>query len=43
MLEGRGKEALSRILDGLVAYTGNHFAFEESIMRQRGYSALAEH
>jgi hemerythrin-like metal-binding protein len=43
MLEGRGKEALSRILDDLVAYTEKHFAFEESIMRQRGYSALAEH
>jgi hemerythrin-like metal-binding protein len=43
MLEGHAKQALSRILDELVDYTEQHFAFEESMLRQRGYSALAAH
>ena len=43
MLEGRGKEELSRILDELIDYTEQHFAFEESMFRQLGYSRLVEH
>ena len=43
MLEGRAKAALSRIVDELVEYTVQHFAFEESMLLQHGYSALAEH
>lgn len=43
MLEGRAKEAMSRIVDELVDYTVQHFAFEESMLRQHGYTALAEH
>jgi hemerythrin len=43
MLEGRAKQALSHIVDELVDYTIQHFAFEESMMRQLGYSALREH
>jgi len=43
MLEGRAKEAMSHIVDELVDYTVLHFAFEESMLRQYGYSALAQH
>ena len=43
MLEGRAKEAMSHIVDELVDYTVQHFAFEESMLRQYGYSALAQH
>jgi hemerythrin-like metal-binding protein len=43
MLEGRAKQTLSHIVDELVDYTGQHFAYEESMLRQNGYSALAEH
>jgi hemerythrin-like metal-binding protein len=43
MLEGRAKEAMAGIVDELVDYTVQHFAFEESMLRQHGYSGLAEH
>ena len=43
MLARRAKKALFSIVDELVDYTLQHFAFEESMMRQRGYSALLEH
>jgi hemerythrin-like metal-binding protein len=43
MLEGRAKSAMSHIVDELVDYTAQHFAFEESMMLQRGYSGLAQH
>jgi hemerythrin-like metal-binding protein len=43
MLEGRAKQAMFHIVDELVDYTVQHFAFEESMLRQRAYPALAEH
>jgi len=43
MSTGRGKTALSRILDRLVQYTATHFAHEERLMRLHGYPDLAAH
>ena len=43
MLQGDGGSALGRILDDLVRYTTGHFAYEESMLQQRGYSGLASH
>jgi hemerythrin len=43
MLEGNGNQALGGILDDLVRYTESHFVYEESMLRQRGYSGLAGH
>ena len=43
MLACRAKQVLYPIVDELVDYTLQHFAFEESMMRQLGYSALLEH
>jgi len=43
MAAGKGKHALGAILDELVRYTESHFAFEESVLRQRQYSNLAAH
>ena len=40
---GRGKEALGKTLDGLVAYTGNHFQHEERLFVQTGYPAAVAH
>ena len=41
--EGRGKAAISAILDRLVRYTGMHFETEEKLMTESGYLDLAEH
>jgi len=30
-------------VDDLIEYTEQHFVYEESMLRQRGYSALVEH
>lgn len=43
MMEGHGKSVLSGILDDLIRYTQSHFAFEEGMLRKRGYSQLAAH
>jgi hemerythrin-like metal-binding protein len=43
MSEGRAKQAMSRIMDELIDYTERHFAYEESMLRQNRYSALADH
>jgi len=43
MAAGRGKSALSRILDRLVQYTVVHFAHEERLMRLHDYPDLAAH
>jgi hemerythrin-like metal-binding protein len=39
----RGTEALGRILEGVVDYTKNHFAYEEKLMREHGYPQFQEH
>ncbi len=43
MSEGRGREVLGAILDGLVQYTATHFADEERLMAQHGYPELSAH
>ncbi len=40
---GQGTERLGRVLDGLVRYTGSHFAHEEELFAQTGYPAAAQH
>jgi hemerythrin len=43
MTEGNGSAALGDILDKLVRYAQSHFAYEESMLQQRGYSAIVAH
>jgi hemerythrin-like metal-binding protein len=43
MQAGQGREALGRILDGLVRYTKEHFVREEKFFAQSGYPATAPH
>jgi hemerythrin-like metal-binding protein len=43
MMEGNGKPALTHILSELVRYAENHFAYEETMLQQRGYSGLTGH
>ena len=43
MLEGKGKDALSRIINGLTDYTKTHFATEEKYFQQFGYPEAAGH
>ena len=40
---GHGKEALGKILDGLIAYTAGHFQHEERLFTQTAYPAAAAH
>jgi len=41
--DGEGKERLGDILGSLLAYTDNHFAAEEKLMRKHGYPGYNEH
>ena len=43
MLEGRGKEAVGHILDGLVSYTQYHIGAEEHLLDQHGYPESPAH
>jgi hemerythrin len=43
MLQGNGAQTLGNILDDLVRYATGHFAYEESMLQQRGYPELAAH
>jgi hemerythrin-like metal-binding protein len=43
MAAGRGKSAVSHILDRLAQYTQVHFAHEERLMRLHSYPDLASH
>jgi hemerythrin len=43
MRQGNGNAALARILGELVRYAQSHFAYEEAMLQQRGYRALAAH
>jgi len=43
MKEGKGKEALGDVLDGLLWYTKVHFKNEEEELRLRNYEHLIEH
>ena len=41
--EGKGKEALDSILNGLVQYTKKHFTTEESLLKLYKYPGYDEH
>lgn len=43
MKEGKGKQALSRILNELIVYTANHFKTEEELFRQYKYPDSEAH
>jgi hemerythrin len=43
MLQGKGREAIGKTLNGLVDYTKTHFAYEQGLMAAQGYPAAAQH
>ena len=43
MLQGKGREAMGKVLGGLIDYTKTHFAFEERLMTTHSYPASALH
>ncbi len=43
MYQGHGRDALGKVLDGLIRYTARHFAAEEELMRRHGYGAFESH
>lgn len=43
MRQGKGKDVLGPILDGLIGYTKSHFATEERLLEQNGYSDFEAH
>ncbi len=43
MTEGKGKEVLGGVLNGLLEYTGSHFLAEESLMKLHKYPGYEEH
>jgi hemerythrin len=43
MQQGKGKDVVGRILDGLVSYTQYHFDAEEKLMDQHGYPESPTH
>lgn len=43
MRDANGNAVLAKILDDLVRYAQSHFAFEEAMLEERGYSALTAH
>jgi len=43
MQQGKGKDAVGQILDGLVSYTQYHFGAEERLLDQHGYPESPTH
>lgn len=43
MRQGKGKEAVAKIVDGLIAYTKTHFALEEKYFAQHKYPDTEGH
>jgi len=43
MHAGQGREALGKVLNELLVYTGTHFATEERFMAEHGYPECADH
>ncbi len=42
MSQGKGRETLSDVFDGLVKYTHLHFAAEEALLKKHNYPGLSE-
>ena len=43
MKEGKGKQVIGDVLNGLINYTKNHFAAEEQLMKAHGYPEYEKH
>ncbi len=43
MYQGKGKDSLDQILQGLIRYCQTHFASEERLMRMHGYPEYHQH
>lgn len=43
MKRGEGNHVLGPLLEALIAYTEQHFTYEEAHMRRSGYAALSAH
>ena len=43
MTQGHGRDVLGPVVKSLAAYTRDHFATEEALMREIGYPNLARH
>ncbi|HOJ34293.1 MAG TPA: bacteriohemerythrin [Candidatus Hydrogenedentes bacterium] len=43
MRQGKGKEVVSKVVSGLIAYTQTHFGTEERIFAQHGYPEADVH
>ena len=43
MRQGKGREIVGKIIDGLVSYTQTHFAVEENYFKQFAYPDTARH
>lgn len=40
---GKGKDALGKVLAGLVEYTKTHFSYEENLMQKHNYPGYVSH
>lgn len=43
MKQGKGKDVLDKVLNGLITYTATHFAAEEKLMALHSYPELEQH
>lgn len=43
MREGKSKQAMGEVLNGLITYTATHFGTEEKFMTKHAYPEYAEH
>ncbi len=43
LVEGKARDVLVKIFNGLVVYTDKHFKYEEALFAQHGYQDAAEH
>jgi hemerythrin len=43
MSEGKGNDAVGKVVNDLIAYTKTHFAAEEKLMQSNGYPDFAAH
>ena len=43
MKDGKGKQVIGDVLNGLINYTKNHFAAEERLMKAHGYPDYEKH